>query len=102
MRGACEQQPLYVEALIRRLYPWLAVRYGSGAVRGALVGLLCELVAPRGRDVPEVVAAAVQVGAPGGGCGLAYLCLLGAPSTGGGKVLEVMAAAVQVGALDRG
>ncbi|EFJ43357.1 hypothetical protein VOLCADRAFT_96436 [Volvox carteri f. nagariensis] len=72
------RQPLYVEAVIRRVYPWLAVQYGScdsvGGVstRSALVDMLCGLVTSAGSGcgggagedadgsgaaVPEVVAA---------------------------------------------
>ncbi|GLC36743.1 hypothetical protein PLESTB_000787500 [Pleodorina starrii] len=77
------RQPLYVEAVIRRLYAWLAVQYGnrSGggggggkASRAALVAMLCELVLGSGGGggeeggsaaaVPEVVtAAAASAGA---------------------------------------
>ncbi|GLI68265.1 hypothetical protein VaNZ11_012620, partial [Volvox africanus] len=80
------RQPLYVEAVIRRVYPWLAAQYGrcddgSGGggdnsdgggktvvTRTALVEVLCELVSGStdedGALVPEIVAtAAASAGA---------------------------------------
>lgn len=69
------KHPLYVEAAIRRVYPWLAVQYGSCspgggclATRTALVEMLCELVSGGGGGeeggapgpaVPEIVAVMV-------------------------------------------
>ncbi|KXZ47513.1 hypothetical protein GPECTOR_35g951 [Gonium pectorale] len=51
--SVCSHLPLCVEAIMRRLYPWLAAQYGGGggrgsggvAARAALVALLQELAA---------------------------------------------------------
>ncbi|GIL79887.1 hypothetical protein Vretifemale_9023, partial [Volvox reticuliferus] len=83
------RQPLYVEAVIRRIYPWLATQYGrcddgggggggggdgnGVATRTALVEVLCELVSGCSDEdgssravVPEIViAAAASAGAAG-------------------------------------
>ncbi|KXZ41487.1 hypothetical protein GPECTOR_436g314 [Gonium pectorale] len=58
--AVCSRRPLYVEAVIRRLCPWLVAQYGGAAAdlaaRDALAALLKELVAGAdGGAVPEVV-----------------------------------------------